>query len=154
MKIAENCVVAFDYTLTDDDQNELDSSVGSEPLQYLHGANNIVPGLEKALAGHAAGSELQVTVEPAEGYGEIIPELIQNAPLSAFQDVGEVKPGMQFQAQGPEGQARIITVVDVSGDSVSIDGNHPLAGQTPHFDIKVKDVRAATEEEIAHGHAH
>ncbi len=154
VKIADNCVVAIDYTLTDDDNNELDSSAGGDPLEYLHGANNIVPGLEKALTGRAAGNAFKVTVEPEEGYGNVIPDLIQNAPLSAFQDVGEVKPGMQFQAQGPDGQVRIITVVDVSGDTVAIDGNHPLAGQTLHFDITVQNVRAATPEEIEHGHVH
>lgn len=154
MKIADNCVVAIDYTLTDDDQNELDSSAGNEPLTYLHGANNIVPGLEKALVGKTVGSELKVTVSPEEGYGDVVPELIQMAPLSAFEGIEEIKAGMQFQAQGPEGQVRIITVVDVTEDGVAIDGNHPLAGQVLHFDIKVQEVRAATEEEIEHGHVH
>ncbi len=154
MKIAENCVVAIDYTLTDDDKNELDSSSGREPLRYLHGAQNIIPGLEKALAGKSAGDELEVTVQPEEAYGPVDPGLIQKAPLSAFQGVEEVKPGMQFQAQGPDGQTRIITVREVSGEEVAIDANHPLAGQVLHFAVKVQEVREATKEEVEHGHVH
>lgn len=154
MKIAANSVVAIDYTLTDDSKTQLDSSAGGEPLRYLHGARNIIPGLENALTGKSAGDELQVTVQPEDGYGPVDPELIQDAPLSAFQGVDDVKPGMQFQAQGPDGQSRVITVREVHEDSVSIDGNHPLAGRVLHFAVKIADVRAATAEEIEHGHVH
>lgn len=154
VKIAENCVVAIDYTLKDNEQNELDSSSGREPLRYLHGAQNIIPGLEKALTGKAAGDELQVTVQPEEAYGPINPDLIQKAPLSAFEGVEEVKPGMQFQAEGPSGQTQIITVREVHDDGVAIDANHPLAGQVLHFDVRIQDVREATEEEVEHGHVH
>ncbi len=154
MKIAENCVVAIDYTLTDDDQNTLDSSSGGEPLQYLHGSQGIIPGLENALVGKSAGDELKVTVQPEDGYGPVVPELIQMAPVSAFEGIAEIKPGMQFQAKGPEGQVQIITVKAVTDEGIAIDANHPLAGQVLHFDVKIKEVRAATDEEIAHGHAH
>ena len=154
VKIADNCVVAIDYTLTDEDQNELDSSSGREPLRYLHGAQNIIPGLEKALTGKSEGDELTVTVQPEEAYGPVNPDLIQKAPLSAFQGVDEVKPGMQFQAEGPNGQKQIITVREVADDGVSIDANHPLAGQVLHFDVKVQEVREATKDEVEHGHVH
>jgi FKBP-type peptidyl-prolyl cis-trans isomerase SlyD len=154
VKIADNRVVAIDYTLTDDEQNELDSSSGREPLKYLHGAQNIIPGLEKALAGKAEGDEVQVTVQPEEAYGPVNPDLIQKAPLSAFQGVEEVKPGMQFQAEGPNGQTQIITVREVHDDGVDIDANHPLAGQVLHFDVKIQEVREATDEEVEHGHVH
>ena len=154
MDISEKCVVAFHYTLTNDSGETLDSSDGREPLKYLHGAQNIVPGLEKALAGKKAGDELKVEVQPDDGYGDVNPEMVQKVPRAAFEGVDKIEPGMQFQAQGPAGQVQLITVKEVSGDEVTIDGNHPLAGETLHFEVKIEDVRAATEEEIAHGHAH
>ena len=154
MDISEKCVVAFHYTLTNGDGETLDTSEGREPLKYLHGARNIVPGLEKALEGKSAGDEVKVEVSPDEGYGTVNPELVQKVPRAAFEGVDEIKPGMQFHAQGPSGQVQIITVKEVAGDEVTVDGNHPLAGEILHFDVKVEDVREATEEEIAHGHAH
>lgn len=154
MDISDKCVVAFHYTLTNGAGETLDSSTGREPLKYLHGARNIVPGLEQALEGKSAGDEVKVEVSPDQGYGAVNPELVQKVPRAAFEGVDEIKAGMQFHAQGPNGQTQIITVKEVSGDEITVDGNHPLAGEVLHFDVKVEDVRAATEEEIAHGHAH
>lgn len=154
MKIAENCVVEFDYTLTDANSDVLDSSDGREPLRYLHGGQGIIPGLEKALAGRVAGDAFEVTVQPEDGYGPVVPELIQTAPMSAFEGVDGLAPGMQLQAQGEDGQANVVTVREITGDGVSLDGNHPLAGQVLHFDVEVRAVRAATDDEKAHGHAH
>lgn len=154
MDISDKCVVAFHYTLSNGSGEKLDSSDGREPLKYLHGARNIVPGLEKALTGKKAGDELKVEVQPDDGYGAVNPEMVQKVPRAAFEGVDKIEPGMQFQAQGPGGQVQLITVKEVSGDEVTIDGNHPLAGEVLHFDVKVEDVRAATDEEIAHGHAH
>lgn len=154
MNIGEKCVVAFHYTLTNSDGETLDTSSGGEPLKYLHGASNIVPGLEKALEGKSAGDKLKVAVKPQDAYGEVNPELVQKVPRAAFDGAPEIKPGMQFQAQGPNGQVQIITVREVAGDEVTVDANHPLAGEVLHFDIAVEDVREATEEEIAHGHVH
>lgn len=154
MNIDDKCVVAFHYTLTNADGEQLDSSEGREPLKYLHGANNIVPGLEKEMQGKSAGDKLKVEVSPEDGYGHVNPELVQKVPRSAFEDAPEIKAGMQFQAQAPDGRVQLITVKDVSDDEITVDGNHPLAGQTLHFDVAIEEVREATEEEIAHGHAH
>lgn len=153
MQIADNHVASFHYTLTNDAGDVIDSSREREPLAYLHGAGNIVPGLEKALVGRSTGDTLKVDVEPGEGYGARHEELVQTLPKSAFQGVPEVKQGMQFQANGPQGPI-LVTVAAVDGDNVTVDGNHPLAGQTLHFDVEVTDVREATEEERTHGHVH
>ena len=154
MNIADKCVVSIHYTLTNDQGEQMDSSAGGDPLKYLHGAQNIVPGLEAALDGKAAGDQLKVVLKPEDAYGDVNPALIQKVPRQAFEGVSEIKPGMQFQAQGPGGQVQLITVMEVSEEEVTVNGNHPLAGQELHFDVKVEEVRAATDEEIAHGHAH
>lgn len=154
MKIAPNSAVSIHYTLTDDDGNKLDSSRDrNEPLAYLHGAGNIIPGLESALLDHQKGDSLTVTVEAADAYGERQESLIQQAPRAAFGEGTDIKAGMQFQAQTEAGM-RIFTVVDVDGDTVTVDANHPLAGNRLHFDVEVTDVRAASEEELQHGHIH
>lgn len=153
MKIAEQKVVSIHYTLTDESGTVLDSSSGGDPLAYLHGFGNIVPGLENALSGKAQGEKMKVTVAPEDGYGARDDRLVQEVPKSAFQGVPDVAPGMQFQAQGPQG-ARLVVVTAVAGDTVTVDANHPLAGQTLHFDVEVAEVRDATEEELEHGHVH
>ncbi len=152
--IGDNLVVSMHYKLTDDDGNVLDSSEGKQPLAYLHGAGNIIPGLENALVGKVAGDSLQVRVEPAEGYGEVMPELVQTIDKSAFQGVDSVEVGMAFQAQAQDGSVQRIVVKEIDGDKVTIDGNHPLAGVTLNFDVQIVGVREATEEELAHGHPH
>lgn len=154
LMIGDNLVVSINYKLTDDDGNVLDSSEGSEPLVYLHGADNIIPGLEKALVGKVEGDSLHVRVEPAEGYGEFIPDLIQTVERSVFQGVEAVEEGMMFEAEAPDGSLQPIVVKKVDGDEVTIDVNHPLAGVVLHFDVEIVGVREATEEEVAHGHAH
>jgi FKBP-type peptidyl-prolyl cis-trans isomerase SlyD len=151
--IGDNCVVSIHYTLTDDDGNVLDSSKDSNPLNYLHGAHNIIPGLENALVGKTTGDSMQVTVSPEEGYGVKSDELIQTVPRAAFEGIDDIQPGMQFQAQGPQG-AMMITVTAVDGDDITVDGNHPLAGKTLHFDVSIENIREASEEEIEHGHVH
>lgn len=151
--IANNMVVSFDYTLTDENDIELDSSQGRGPLKYLHGAGNIIPGLEKELAGKQTGHEFDVTVAAAEAYGEFNPEMIQTVPREAFQGVDTIEVGMTFHAQGPQGPVQV-TVKEVEEESVIIDANHPLAGKDLTFKGKIVEVRAATEEEIAHGHVH
>lgn len=153
-QISENSVVNIHYELKDDQGNVLDSSKDSQPLSYLHGAGNIIPGLEKALDGKTEEDSFQVRLEPTEAYGEVMPELIQTLPKSAFQGVENVEVGMNFEAQGPNGQVQRVQVKDVQDGEVTIDANHPLAGVPLNFDIDVVDVREATEEEIAHGHAH
>jgi len=153
MQIANNKVVSIHYKLTNDDGDILDSSEGQEPLAYLHGLGNIIPGLENALNGRAVGDKFSVTVAPADGYGERDNEMVQSVPKSAFQGVDQILPGMQFQAQSPEGM-QLVTVIDVDGDEVILDGNHPMAGITLTFDVEVTEIRDATDEELEHGHVH
>ena len=143
-----------DLTLTDDAGKVLDSSDGSKPMVYLHGAGSIVPGLEKALVGKGAGESLKVRIEPAEAYGEIIADGIKTIERSAFEGVDVVEVGMAFDAQAPDGTEQHIVVTKVEGDNVTIDINHPLAGVTLNFDIKILSVREATKEELDHGHSH
>lgn len=153
MQIANNKVVSIHYKLTNDAGDILDSSEGQEPLAYLHGLGNIIPGLENALSGRALGDKFSVTVAPADGYGERDNEMVQSVPRSAFQGVDQILPGMQFQAQSPEGM-QLVTVIDVDGDEVILDGNHPMAGITLTFDVEVTEIRDATAEELEHGHVH
>ncbi len=153
MQIAQNSVVAFHYTLTNDAGEVLDSSEGREPLTYLHGAGNIIPGLEKELEGRQAGDSLSAVVSPDEGYGEKQEQLVQEVPRDAFQGVEGIEPGMQFQAQ-TQGGPLMVTVTKVEGDTVTVDGNHPLAGQTLNFAVEIASVREASEEEVEHGHVH
>lgn len=154
MQIAENTVVSIEYTLRDDQGQVLDSSEGAQPLAYLHGAANIIPGLEQALLGKAVGDALEVSVDPEEAYGEYQAELVATLSRSMFEGVDELQPGMQFHASAPDGGMQIVTVREVDGDEVTVDGNHPLAGQRLHFAVKVVEVRAASAEELEHGHAH
>ena len=153
MQIEDQRVVVMHYTLTNEGGEVLDSSRSGEPLAYLQGSGNIIPGLEKALAGKQAGDKLQVKVAPAEGYGERDPALVQQLPKRAFKGVGDLRVGMQLQAQGEHGM-RIITVTKIAGDMVTVDGNHALAGVPLTFDVDIVEVRAATQEEMSHGHVH
>jgi FKBP-type peptidyl-prolyl cis-trans isomerase SlyD len=153
MQIATNKVVEIHYTLTNDEGEVLDSSRGGDPLAYIHGVGNIIPGLERALTGHSAGDKFQVTIAPEDAYGLRDDGLVQSVPRSAFQGVDEILPGMQFQAQSPEG-LQLVTVIDVDGDEVILDGNHPMAGVTLNFDVEVANIRDATAEELDHGHVH
>jgi FKBP-type peptidyl-prolyl cis-trans isomerase SlyD len=153
--IAKDKVVSIDYTLTNDAGDVLDSSKGREPLQYLHGHGGLIPGMEKGLEGRAVGDSFKLTLPPEEGYGKKDPNMVQAVSRSNFQGVPNIEKGMQFQARSPDGHgARVVTVIDVSDDTVTVDANHPLAGETLHFDVNVKEVRDASPEEIAHGHAH
>lgn len=153
MQIAKDKVASIEYTLTDDQGQVLDSSVGGEPLAYLHGAGNIIPGLEKALEGKTVGDTFKVSIAPAEGYGEKDESLQQVVPKRMFAGVDEIEAGMQFHAQTDHGM-QVITVAKVDGDNITVDANHPLAGQTLHFDVKVMEVRDASSEELDHGHVH
>lgn len=150
MDITKDCVVSIHYTLKNDHGDIIDSSQGSDPLQYLHGAGNIIPGLENALLNRKVGDAFDVTIAPGQGYGELRDDLIQTVPRSAFQSVEELKTGMRFQAQTERGTL-LFTVTDIEGDDVTIDGNHELAGQKLYFSVEVVEVRQATAEELSHG---
>jgi len=154
MNIEKDRVVSFHYKLTDDEGNLLDSSEGHGPLSYLHGAQGIIPGLEKALEGHAPGDNLQVTVQPEEAYGEIDPRMIQQVPREAMAGIPDLAVGMTLQADDGTGNVHHVVVKEVGDDTVTVDGNHPLAGKVLHFDVTIDSVREATPEELEHGHAH
>lgn len=149
MKVEKNKVVSIHYTLTDNDGNQIDSSVGKEPLAYIHGVGGLIPGMEEGLEGKAVGAKFDIKVSPEKGYGEKNDKLVQNVPRSAFGDQ-EVKPGMQFRTQDNQ----VVTVTKVGLDNVTIDGNHPLAGVDLNFDVEVIEIREATSEELDHGHVH
>jgi FKBP-type peptidyl-prolyl cis-trans isomerase SlyD len=153
MQVAKNTVVAIDYTLRDSNGEVLDASQEGQPLEYVHGAGNIIPGLEKTLEGKASGDDVSVTVEPAEAYGHRNEDLKQEVPRDMFQGVDQVEPGMRFQAQTQDGTS-IVTVTEVKDDTVTVDANHPLAGQTLNFEVSVSNVREASEEEVEQGHVH
>lgn len=153
MQIAKDKVVAIDYTLKDEEGSVLDTSEGKEPLSYMHGNGNIIPGLEQALEGKDEGEEVNVRVPPEEAYGERRDDLTQVVPRNLFQGVDELQVGMQFQAQA-EGGEQIVTIAAIDGDDVTVDANHPMAGVPLNFEVKVVEVRDATEEEKEHGHAH
>ena len=152
MRVAKETVVSIEYTLKDDRGNILDTSVGQAPMEYLHGASNIIPGLEQAVEGLVAGDFKAVAVPPALGYGEYSEKLIQRVPLDRFGE-NKVEVGMRFHAETNLGM-RVLVIRHVDDKEAVLDGNHELAGKTLHFDVKVVSVRAAELSELAHGHPH
>ncbi len=149
MQITKHTVAAIHYTLTDNDGNVLDSSNGREPLHYIQGIGNLILGMEEGLEGKKKGDKLQLKVPPEKGYGVKDPAMMQKVPMKAFG--GEVvKSGMKFHTN--DGQ--VVTVTEVTNDTVTVDANHALAGVELNFDVEVMEVRSATSEEIAHGHVH
>ena len=152
-KIAQNTVVSLDYTLTNDAGDILDKSENGQ-FVYLHGTNSIIPGLENALADKSLNDEFKVTIEADDAYGQNDDSKKQVVGREMFEADSPIEVGTQFHAQSPEGEMLMITVTAIDGDQITIDGNHPLAGERLHFEIKVTDLREASEEEISHGHAH
>lgn len=152
MQITDNTAVSIHYTLTNNDGEQLDSSIGDEPLVYLQGAGNIIPGLEAALAGKNIGDKLNVTIPPEQAYGAIDKNMVQVVSRKMFEGM-DIEVGMQFHADVSYGTG-IITITEIDGDDVTIDGNHPLAGESLTFDVEVIDVRPATADELSHGHVH
>jgi FKBP-type peptidyl-prolyl cis-trans isomerase SlyD len=153
MQIAQDTVVLIHYTLTNDAGKTLDSSAGGDPLAYIHGNGNLIAGLERALEGKQTGDRLSVKIAPADGYGEYDKSLVQRIARRSMRGIGNLQVGMQLRAQSDRGP-RTVTVTQIAGDMVTLDGNHPLAGQNLNFDVEIADVRAATDEELAHGHVH
>jgi len=154
MEIQKNSIVTMDYTLTGKDGGVLDSSEGKDPLSYLHGNGNLIPGLETRIEGKAAGDEVTVEVPSEEAYGAVDPEKKFDVPRSQFPPDADIKVGAQFQADGGNGGPVLVKVDSIEGDTVKIDANHPLAGIDLNFAVKIVDVREATEKEREHGHAH
>jgi len=153
MQVANNMAVSIHYTLTNDEGEVIDSSIGSDALVYLHGKGNIISGLEQALAGKEVGEQFTVRVPAEDAYGEFMPERVQVIPRSMFEGVDQLEVGMQFHADVSAGPG-IVAIVDIDGDDITIDGNHPLAGMPLTFDVEIVDVREATREELDHGHIH
>jgi FKBP-type peptidyl-prolyl cis-trans isomerase SlyD len=153
MQVANKLAVSIHYTLTDSAGEQLDSSIGAEPLVYLHGQGNIIPGLEQALAGKKVGDKLNVTIAAADAYGEYYDERVQTISRSMFEGIDEIELGMMFEAEVSDGPG-VVTVTKIEGDDITIDGNHPLAGEDLTFAVEIIDVRPATADELAHGHVH
>ena len=153
MQISANKVVSIDYTLTNNQGEVIDTSSGREPLAYLQGQGNIIPGLESALEGKTAGENIKVTVAPADGYGERDDALTQAVPRQMFENTDEIQIGMQFQTMSEHGP-HVVTVIGMDADNVTVDANHPLAGETLNFDVTIVEVRDASPEELDHGHVH
>jgi FKBP-type peptidyl-prolyl cis-trans isomerase SlyD len=153
MQVADNMAVSIHYTLTNDEGEVLDSSIGEEVLVYLQGSGNIVPGLENALVGKVVGDKFTVRITPEDAYGELMDDMVQVLSREMFEGIDNIEVGMQFHADVSSGPG-VVTVVNIEGDEITIDGNHPLAGVTLNFDVEVIDVRPATEEEATHGHIH
>lgn len=149
MNIAEKSYVSMDYRLTLETGEEVDSSPDGKPLGFITGAGQLIPGLEKALIGKAAGDSAQITVEPEEGYGPVRDDMLQEVAKSEFPADTEIKEGMTFQAQGPNGPFMIKVATVNDNDTVTVDLNHPLAGKRLVFDIKIVEVREPTAAEIA-----
>ena len=154
MKVGKDKVVLMHYTLKNDAGDVIDSSDGADPLPFLQGHGNIIPGLESALEGSKVGDKLDVSIEPEEGYGLRMKDAIQEIPSSALQGVDEVKVGMQLQSQDKDGNAFLVSVTKIEDDKITVDGNHPLAGQTLHFSVSIESIRKAEAEELSHGHVH
>ena len=153
MNIVKDRVVSIDYTLTNSTGEVLDSSADTGPLSYLHGNENIIGGLEKALEGKVEGDAFKVSVPAVEAYGERDEGLVVNVPRDRFGDIKDISEGMQFEAETAEG-SRMVTITKVGADMVTVDANHPLAGIDLNFDVKVVLIREASAEEIEHGHPH
>ena len=153
MQIARNTVARFEYTLTDDAGTVIDSSDGHEPMAYVHGTDSIVPGLEDELESKTEGDEFKVRVTANKGYGKRDEKMVQEVPRGELPADAEIELGMQFQAESEHG-VRVLTVVGIDEDTITMDANHPLAGVPLNFQIKVVEVRRATAEELAHGHVH
>jgi FKBP-type peptidyl-prolyl cis-trans isomerase SlyD len=151
MNITKNLVVGIGYTLTDTRDQLIDSTSGSGPLVYLHGYENIIPGLERALEGRAEGDNFKITIPAADAYGSRSEELVLRLPLERFEGIQDVERGMRFRAQTSDGYQTVI-VTGVAGNVVTVDANHPLAGEDLRFDVTVMSIREASAEELAHGH--
>ena len=153
MKVEDHKVVGIEYTLKDKTGDVVDTNVGDESLYFIQGLGSIVPGLERAMHGRPLGDSFEIEIKAAEGYGEFDATKVRKIPKSVVKNLGEVTPGMMLQAQGPDGM-EVVTVTQVTETEVHLDANHPMAGKDLFFAIRIAEIRDATEDELAHGHAH
>lgn len=151
MKIAKDSVVLFHYALVDRKNKVLDGSRGGEPLPYLHGHSNIVPGLEKAMEGREEGESFKVTLMPSEAYGARDEDLVEIINRDAFDGLPELKVGMHCQVEDDNGELKLVTIVEFNDEEVAVDGNHPYAGKALTFDVEIVEVREASDDELAQG---
>jgi FKBP-type peptidyl-prolyl cis-trans isomerase SlyD len=154
LSAAAGRVVSIHYTLTLDDGSTVDTSDGGAPFDYLHGASNIVPGLEEQIAGHVSGDSFDAHVPCEQGYGDYEEDAIHHAKRSDFPDDMELEEGMQLMTEAEDGTVLPCQITEITGDDITVDFNHPLAGETLHFTVEVLSIRPATTEEIEHGHPH
>lgn len=154
MQIGPNSVVAIEYTLRNEDGEILDTSVGGSPLTYMHGHGQLIPGVEAALVGKQVGDAMRFVVPAEEGYGEYDAEAVQKVSRGAFPPDVDLQPGQEFFVEDQHGNTRAVSVLEVQGDDVTLDFNHPLAGENLDFEVTVREVREATKDELEHGHAH
>ncbi|MBE8189533.1 MAG: peptidylprolyl isomerase [Candidatus Thioglobus sp.] len=154
MKIKKDLVVEMHYTLKNAAGEVIDSSKGQEPMPFLQGHGNIIPGLEKALEGLETGENCEVSVEAKDGYGEYQPEAVQKIPLEALKGIDNLAVDMELSSQDDKGNSFIVRVKSIEKEAVTVDANHPLAGETLHFSVSIENVRAATKDELEHGHVH
>ncbi len=154
MKITKDLVVEMHYTLKNDAGEVIDSSQGQEPMPFLQGHGNIIPGLERALEGLSKGESCDVSIKPEDGYGDYHKEAIQEIPTDALKGIENLAVGMELQSEDEQGNPFIVRVKTIGEDNVTVDANHPLAGETLHFNVSIENVRAATEDELKHGHVH
>ncbi|NIP26908.1 MAG: peptidylprolyl isomerase [Phycisphaerae bacterium] len=153
MTITENCVVAIFYTLTDEQGQKLDAS-GDEPLVYLHGSGHLIRGLEQELDGKVVGESFEVSIEPALAYGDVHPQLIKDVPRDLLSNIDNLHVGMALESKTKDGATERFVIDHIGDEKVTINANHPLAGMTLRFQVAIDSVREATQEEMAHGHAH
>ena len=154
MNVQKDKVVEMHYTLKDDSGEVIDSSIGNEPMPFIQGHGNIIPGLEKALEGMKVGESCDVSVKPEDAYGVHYPDAIQDVPMEAMKAVEDLKVGMELQSKDNQGNAFIVRVTEIKDDSVKVDANHPLAGETLHFNVSIENIREASKDELEHGHVH
>lgn len=153
MIVEKDKAVSFHYTLKNTDGEQMETSRDKDPMSYLHGANNIIPGLEKAMEGRAVNDEFSVTVEPEEAYGVRNENNVQRVPLKRLKGIGKVLPGQVLNLQTNKGQVQV-TVLKVGRFNIDVDGNHPLAGKQLTFEVEITEIRDASEEELEHRHVH
>ena len=151
MKIENNCVVGFHYTVSEEQLGELAGSVGDEPLLYLHGHKNIVPGLESAMEGRESGERFQVTLNPDDAYGAYDNNKVTVIDRQSFAALPDIQVGMHCQVENEQGQLQLVTILEIGDDEVAIDTNHPYAGKTLTFDVEITAVRKATDDECQVG---
>ncbi len=154
MIVKKDKVVEMHYTLKNDAGEVIDSSKSQGPMPFIQGHGNIIPGLESALEGMKVGESCDVSIKPEDAYGVYIPEAIQEIPMDALKEIDNLAVGMELESRDNDGNRFIVHVKSINKDTVTVDANHPLAGETLHFNVSIENIREPSEDEFAHGHIH